>query len=32
VGSGGLLLRVVTDGPIRGGSSGDSLPPTAGKS
>jgi len=32
VGSGGLRLRVVTDGPIRGVSSGDSLSPTAGKS
>jgi len=32
VGSGGLRLRVVTDGPIRGGSSGDSFSPIAGKS
>ncbi len=32
VGSGGLRLRVVTDGPVRGGSSGDSPSPTAGKS
>jgi len=32
VGSGGLRLRVVTDGPIRGGSSGDSSSPAAGKS
>jgi len=32
MGSGGLRLRVVTGGPIGGGSSGDSLSPTAGKS
>jgi len=32
VGSGGLRLRVVTDGPIGGGSSGDSSSPAAGKS
>jgi len=32
VGSGGLRLRVVTDGPIRGGSSGDSSSLAAGKS
>jgi len=31
-GSGGLRLRVMTDGPIRGGSSGDSSSPTADKS
>ena len=32
MGSGGLRLRVVTDGSIRGVSSGDSSSPTAGKS
>jgi len=32
VGSGGLRLRVVTDGPIGGGSSGDSSLSAAGKS
>ena len=32
MGSGGLCLRVVTDGPTRGGSSGDLLSLAAGKS